>query len=275
MKTSENISVITSVNTFNAPGTQSSPDVRNVGAATDVGYYREHNEDSYLAEAPLFAVADGMGGHNAGEVASKIAIDTLVSRRIKHANPEELGTAIMSANIAILNAAFEGESREGMGTTLTAAVLDGLNLLIGHVGDSRAYVFAEGNLQQITRDHSLVANMVEAGQITEAEARVHPKRSIITRALGIDPNMAAPDLYEVELAPGDRILICSDGLTGMVPDEKITVTMRTVKDAQECAETLIKQALQGGGHDNITAIVVNVTDKEQPKKRRGLFGRRH
>lgn len=227
------------------------------GSRTDVGCVRDHNEDSLVVAPPLFVVADGMGGHAAGEVASEIAVRVLSDRAPEHPDSEELGRAVQAANHAILKAAHEGRGREGMGTTCTAAMLEGERLIIAQVGDSRAYLLHRGRLQQLTRDHSLVADLVEAGQITAEEARVHPQRSVITRALGSDPRTVA-DLYEINVEAGDRLLLCSDGLSGMVLDADIEATLNRIRDPQRCASQLVNEAIAAGGHDNVTVIVADV-----------------
>ena len=182
------------------------------GSRTDIGCVRDHNEDSLVVAPPLFAVADGMGGHAAGEVASEIATTVLANQAPKTPDAEALGRAVETANLEIIAAAEDGRGRAGMGTTCTAAILEGERLVVAQVGDSRAYLLHQGKLQQLTRDHSLVAMMVEAGQLTPEEARVHPRRSVITRALGTDPSVQ-PDLYEIDVQTGDRLLLCSDGLS--------------------------------------------------------------
>lgn len=227
------------------------------GCRTDIGQIREHNEDSLLAEAPLFVVADGMGGHAAGEVASEIAIESMRANAPRNADCHALAKSVQVANEEIIKAAIEGRGKEGMGTTMTAAVVEGNRLCVAQVGDSRCYLLHGGRLQQITRDHSLMADMIEQGQITPAEARVHPNRSLITRALGNDPDMFA-DEYEIDIEEGDRILLCSDGLCGMLTDDIIEGFMNKIDDAQECANKLIEQANSHGGLDNITVIVVDV-----------------
>lgn len=231
------------------------------GARTDVGRIRPQNEDSLVARDPLFAVADGMGGHEAGEVASEIAIETLTAQAPATADARALGRAVMAANRAIIHAAENGIGKAGMGTTMTAAVLEKTKLVVAQVGDSRAYLLHEGRLSRITRDHSLMADMIEAGQITEEESRWHPQRSVITRALGSDPEMI-PDLFELELDEGDRILLCSDGLSGMVYDEELQQILSDHYEPQECADALIEAANNNGGHDNITAIVMDVTGED-------------
>lgn len=198
---------------------KSDQDIR-YGCRTDIGRFRDHNEDSLLAESPLFVVADGMGGHAAGEVASEIAIESMRENAPRYADCDELAHAVELANKEVIKGALDGKGREGMGTTMTAAVIEDDKLCIAQVGDSRAYLLHNDKLQQITRDHSLMADLIEQGQITPAEARVHPNRSLITRALGNDPQMFA-DTYDIEIEEGDRILLCSDGLSGMLTDDII------------------------------------------------------
>ena len=226
------------------------------GSRTDIGCIREHNEDSLIVKPPLFVVADGMGGHAAGEVASEIAVHTIEQYAPEHPDAEALGEAVMQANRAIINAALAGKGREGMGTTCTAAMLEGSRLVIAQVGDSRAYVLHAGKLVQVTRDHSLMADMIDAGQITPEEARIHPSRSVITRALGNDPD-TVPDLYEVSVQAGDRLLLCSDGLTSMLRDVQIERIMNRASDPQRCAAQLVNEAIAAGGLDNVTVIVAN------------------
>lgn len=231
------------------------------GARTDVGRIRPQNEDSLITREPLFAVADGMGGHEAGEVASEIAIETLAAQAPQTADARALGRAVMSANRAVIRAAEDGRGKPGMGTTMTAAILEGTKLVVAQVGDSRAYLLHGGRLSQITRDHSLMADLIEAGQITEEEARWHPQRSVITRALGSDPEMI-PDLFDIQLDEGDRILLCSDGLSGMVYNEELEQILNAHEDPQECADALIEAANTNGGHDNITAVIIDVTGQK-------------
>lgn len=237
------------------------------GSRTDVGCVREHNEDSLIVAAPLFVVADGMGGHAAGEVASEIATTTIANAAPEHPDAEALGRAVEQANLAIIDAVEQGVGKRGMGTTCTAAMLEGERLVIAQVGDSRAYLLHEGKLQQITRDHSLVAMMVEAGQLTPEEARVHPRRSVITRALGTDPS-TVPDLYEIDVVAGDRLLLCSDGLTSMVDDADIAAIMVRTADPQRCASQLVNEAIAAGGHDNVTVIVADVEGAREKQHRK-------
>ena len=232
--------------------------VTTFGSRTDIGCLRDHNEDSLIVAPPLFAVADGMGGHAAGEVASEIAVDVLAERAPQHPDGEQLGRAVEDANRAVMQAAREGRGREGMGTTMTAGMLEGERLVIAQVGDSRAYLLHQGALQQLTRDHSLMADMIEAGQLTPEEARTHPNRSVITRALGSDEHLR-PDIYEINVETGDRLLVCSDGLSTMLRDADIERTLCRVQDPQRCATQLVNEAIAAGGHDNVTVIVADVT----------------
>lgn len=224
---------------------------------THVGLVRARNEDSYLVNAPLFAVADGLGGHQAGEIASRIAVETLLGEAPKRADAKALGRAVRSANAAVIEAAQTGRGRTGMGTTLTAAMVDGTRIVVAHVGDSRGYLLHLGTLSQITEDHSMVADMVRAGTLTAEQSRVHPSRSVITRALGSDPNLLV-DAFEVEAAPGDRLLLCSDGLTSVVTDGEIERVLGASPSPQTAVATLIAAANAGGGQDNITAVVVDI-----------------
>lgn len=227
------------------------------GSRTDIGYVRDHNEDSLIIIPPLFAVADGMGGHEAGEIASEITVNTLAELAPSHLDAEGLTAAVEAANYNVMKAPRQGIGRDGMGTTLTAAMLEGERLLIAQVGDSRAYLLHKGHLQQITRDHSLMADLIEAGQITPEEARVHPNRSVITRAIGSDIHMR-PDIYELNVDAGDRILLCSDGLSSMISNNAIESIMRRQSDAQHCADELATAALENGGADNVTVVVADV-----------------
>ena len=237
------------------------------GSRTDIGCLRDHNEDSLVVTPPLFAVADGMGGHAAGEVASEIAVRVLSELAPEHPDVEALGRAIEEANRAVIQAAREGRGRQGMGTTMTAAMLEGERLVIAQVGDSRAYLLHQGKLQQLTRDHSLMADMIEAGQLTPEEARTHPQRSVITRALGSDAHLH-PDIYEINVETGDRLLICSDGLSGMIFDDQIENTLRRVQDPQRCASQLVNEAIAAGGHDNVSVIVADVTGYAEVRRKK-------
>ncbi len=237
------------------------------GSRTDIGRMRDHNEDSLSVSPPLYVVCDGMGGHAAGEVASDIAVNVITRRAPRTPDAAALGQAVEEANLAIIQAAREGHGREGMGTTCTAAILQNERLVIAQVGDSRAYLVHNGALQQITRDHSLMADYIEAGRITPEEARVHPERSIITRALGSDPYMQ-PDLFEINVETGDRLLLCSDGLSSMLEDAEIGRLLSAVENPQECAHALANAACEAGGMDNVTVIVVDVTGFAEKRRRK-------
>lgn len=232
-----------------------------IGAATDVGRVREGNEDGYLIDEALglVALADGMGGHQGGEVASATALEAL---RAGVTSGASLREAMEEANRAVFAKALTDTSLYGMGTTLTAGTLvTGGTLLIGHVGDSRAYLFRDGDLRRLTTDHSHVEELVRDGKITEDEAAVHPMRSVITRALGIDETVDV-DVYPVALLPGDRVVLCSDGLTDMVHEDAIAGELRRESDAKRAAARLVDTANQAGGVDNITVVVIAVTDEE-------------
>lgn len=229
------------------------------GSRSDVGLVRGHNEDSFLVQDPVFAVCDGVGGHAAGEVASAIAVRTISQLAPDTADDARLGAAVEEANSAIISAAQSGQGRDGMGCTASAVVIDGSRMAVAHVGDSRVYLLSGGVLVRITHDHSYVEELVDAGEITADEARVHPSRSIITRALGSDPDMYA-DHFTLDVHAGGRIIICSDGLSSMVPDAKIESVAISCATPQAAADTLVSAALEGGGHDNVTVIVVDVED---------------
>jgi PPM family protein phosphatase len=227
---------------------------------TDVGRVRDGNEDDFIDQSNrlgLVAVADGMGGHRAGEVASATALEAL---RAAVASGQPLRDAIEGANEAVLEKSVSDHELAGMGTTLTAGMLgsDGY-LVVGHVGDSRAYLVRDGELTQITDDHSLVEEMVRGGELTREQAEVHPRRSIITRALGIDPEVEV-DEYPIELRAGDRILFCSDGLTTMVRPDEIESILNREQDPKRAAQLLVDAANAAGGEDNITAVIVEAVE---------------
>jgi len=231
---------------------------------TDVGRVRDGNEDDFLDQANrlgLVAVADGMGGHRAGEVASATALEAL---RAAVASGQPLRDAIEGANDAVLEKSVSDQELHGMGTTLTAGMLgsDGY-LVVGHVGDSRAYLARDGELTQITNDHSLVEEMVRGGELTREQADVHPRRSIITRALGIDPQVEV-DEFPLELRPGDRILFCSDGLTTMVRPDEIASILGREHDPKRAAQLLVDAANAAGGEDNVTAVIADAVENDAP-----------
>ncbi|MHB1017882.1 MAG: Stp1/IreP family PP2C-type Ser/Thr phosphatase [Coriobacteriia bacterium] len=224
---------------------------------SNVGRVRADNEDAFLLAPPLFAVADGLGGHQAGEIASALAIDTLLEAAPRAADLKALGRAVRQANTAVIEAAATGRGKPGMGTTLTAVMLEGTRLAVAHVGDSRAYLLHLGKLEQLTDDHSLVADLVRQGRITSEESRTHPNRSVITRALGSDMDMMA-DTFEAQAAPGDRLLLATDGLTSMVPDDEIAHVLATSPTPDAAVDELIDRALDAGGQDNVTVVVVDI-----------------
>lgn len=229
------------------------------GARTDIGLVRSHNEDSFLVQPPLFAVCDGMGGHAAGEVASSIAVQTIGAQAPIHADDILLGAAVEAANAAVIEGAATGKGKPGMGCTASCVLIENNKMAIAHVGDSRIYLLHHGTLVRLTHDHSYVEELVDAGEITADEARVHPSRSIITRALGSDPDMYA-DHFTLDVSVGDRLIVCSDGLSSMVEDSEIEAIAVSSVTPQSAADNLTSAALSAGGHDNITVIVVDVSD---------------
>ena len=226
-------------------------------ALTDIGRVRTHNEDSVLAQPPLFVVADGLGGHEAGEVASSIAVETLRDHAPRRPDAKALARAVKAANREVIRSAREGFGKAGMGTTMTAAIVEGTHIAIAHVGDSRAYLLHEEVLSRVSEDHSMVADMIRRGQLTEAESRYHPNRSVITRALGTDPNMLA-DTYELDADPGDRLLLCSDGLTSMLEDGLICEILAQHSPPDVAARLLVDAANDAGGHDNVSVVVIDI-----------------
>ncbi|MEO6500866.1 MAG: PP2C family serine/threonine-protein phosphatase [Jatrophihabitantaceae bacterium] len=234
------------------------------GSATDVGRVRTLNEDSLLAVPGLFVVADGMGGHAAGEVASQLAVAEFA--RLAEQAPvraEDLTETVRRANEHILSAGAERGDRFGMGTTLTGVGVvgseHGEQLAVFNVGDSRVYRLTEGQLGQLTVDHSAVQELVDSGRLSAQAARSHPRRNVVTRSLGSDPG-PAPDLWLVPPVAGDRFLVCSDGLTGELEDPVIAEVLTATPDPQEAADQLVRRALAAGGHDNVTTVVLDVVE---------------
>ncbi len=234
------------------------------GAATDVGRIRDRNEDGWIAipGVGLFAVADGMGGHAAGEVASRLALETL-SERLSGGPPADRETvadalreAVVAAGRRIREEATRDPNRAGMGTTVTALqLLAGGDAVLAHVGDSRAYLFRAGTLRRLTRDHTWVQEQVERGQLTEEGARIHPAASMLTRAVGTEETVRA-DIVDCHWRPGDVFLLCSDGLTGPVSEPEIEAVLAAGSNPGEEARALVDLALRRGGPDNVTAVVV-------------------
>ena len=227
-------------------------------ARSDTGRKRRRNEDSYVCEPPLFAVADGMGGAQAGEVASRLAADELRTSAGAGTPEERVAAIIQAANRRVYEHAGENQARRGMGTTVTAALALDDRVVIGHVGDSRAYRVRDGALEQLTEDHSLVAELVRSGKLSPEEAENHPQRSVITRALGTDPDVDV-DVFPTDTSPGDVFMLCSDGLTAMVADETILeLVERERGDLDSAAKALIAAANREGGEDNITVVLFEI-----------------
>ncbi|MCC5947278.1 MAG: Stp1/IreP family PP2C-type Ser/Thr phosphatase [Nitriliruptoraceae bacterium] len=232
-----------------------------------VGQVREGNEDALLLRDSVFAVADGMGGHLAGEVASANAlkpIDALVGRVFNDAPEalEALRDAVVTANTSVSKMAIDNPDYRGMGTTLTAALVEGRRLHVAHVGDSRAYLLRDGTFSQITDDHTFVQHLIDEGRITREEAAHHPQRSVVTRAIGVSPEVDV-DSMSLDLRDGDQVLLCSDGLTGVVPDEDIATVLGDTDDADAAVADLIERANEAGGPDNITVLLLRYEDDGQ------------
>ena len=230
---------------------------------TDPGRVRRRNEDAFVVEPPLFAVADGMGGAQAGEVASRLAAAAF--REYREADQleaeERVRAIIQEANRRIYERARSDAEVSGMGTTITAALLADGRVVIGHVGDSRAYRIRNGELEQLTEDHSLVADLMRSGRLTPEEAEAHPQRSVITRALGTDPQVDV-DTLAVEAEPGDLFLLCSDGLSTMVSDQDVLRTVEKAGSLDEAARDLVRAANKGGGEDNVTVVLFRLDAEE-------------
>ena len=227
---------------------------------TDVGRQRHTNEDNYYDEPPLFAVADGMGGAQAGEVASEMAISEFVAERDNEAPAEEqLEQIAKAANRKIWDTAQSDSRHAGMGTTLTAAMLDGQSVAVGHVGDSRLYLYRDGSIERMTRDHSLVEEFVRQGKLTPEQAEKHPQRSVITRALGPESEVEV-DTFRIPARSDDVYLLCSDGLSGMVGDENLASIVGAGGSLDTVATSLIDAANDNGGRDNITAVLFRLED---------------
>jgi len=241
-----------------------------VGAATHVGKVRENNEDGFLVRGNLLAVADGMGGHSAGEIASGTALAVLkdypfsphalglddAGGAVGSAPGQELLAAVKLAHETLLAMSRSDPALAGMGTTLTAALVQPDTIHVAHVGDSRLYLVRDGRIHVVTQDHSVVAELVRAGQIDEETARRHPLRHVVTRALGAAMDAELPiDLLTLERRPGDGLLLCTDGLNALVSDEEIMEILHEEPDAQKAADALIALALERGGIDNVTVVL--------------------
>jgi protein phosphatase len=231
--------------------------------ASDTGRRRLRNEDNYVVAPPLFAVADGMGGAQAGEVASRLAASALEAGDSNGLEGlERLDALIQEANRRIYDRASTDPSASGMGTTMTVALVEGMTVAIGHVGDSRAYLVRDERMEQLTEDHSLVNELLKTGKLSEEEAHVHPQRSVITRAVGTDPDVDV-DGFTIEAEEDDVFLICSDGLTDMVEDEEILELVHGHRDdLDKAVKALVAAANRGGGEDNITAVAFRITAEE-------------
>lgn len=230
-------------------------------AATDIGLARRTNEDAFLAEPPLFAVADGMGGHSAGDVASATAVEVL-AREVKDAG-EALAAAVKAANEAVHRQASSDPGLSGMGTTMTAMLAGPTSAQIVHVGDSRAYLLREGRLERLTRDHTVADRLAREGKIPAEDADRHPQRSILERALGVSPEVNV-DVEVIDIRPDDRLLLCTDGLTSMLTDEEIREILEAEDVPERASKRLVEEAVRAGGNDNVTAVVVDYPAGEAP-----------
>lgn len=233
---------------------------------SDIGRRRTSNEDALLLRETVFAVADGMGGHLAGEVASAAALEPIADLDGKlFSSATDAATAltdaVTKANAQVATLAADNPQFRGMGTTLTAILIEGMRIHVAHVGDSRAYLLRNNRLSRLTIDHTLVQQLIDDGEITEAEAAHHPQRSIITRAIGIAPAVDV-DSLSFTLAPDDMVLLCSDGLTGVVDDDTIVATLTTAKTPSDAIDRLIQQANDNGGPDNVTVLLLTYEDEE-------------
>jgi protein phosphatase len=237
--------------------------IKQLGHATDTGKKRRRNEDDYVVEPPLFAVADGMGGAQAGELASSLAAAAVREDEGDAGSGERhVAALIQEANRRVYQRSSEDAAVSGMGTTMTVALFEKGIVAFGHVGDSRAYLIRDGRLEQLTEDHSLVAELVRSGKLSPEEAETHPQRSVITRALGTDPDVDV-DTFSIETRPGDLFMLCSDGLTSMVDDKVILDTVEKQRhDLQATARELIRAANKGGGEDNITVVFFEIGEAD-------------
>ncbi len=235
--------------------------VGHVGGITDPGRKRRRNEDAYVVEPPLFAVADGMGGAQAGEVASRLAAAALKEGRARTGGERRIVSLIQEANRRVYDRSNEDPNASGMGTTMTVALVGNGQVAFGHVGDSRAYLIRDGSMEQLTEDHSLVAELMRSGKLSPEEAESHPQRSVITRALGTDPDVDV-DTFTIAARMGDLFLLCSDGLTTMVPNEAILdLVERHRNDMDRALRELVSAANREGGEDNITVVAFEIAEE--------------
>jgi protein phosphatase len=233
--------------------------------ASDTGRRRRRNEDNYVVAPPLFAVADGMGGAQAGEVASQLAASALEAVDSDGLEgTKRIDALIQEANRRIYDRASTDPTASGMGTTMTVALVERMTVAIGHVGDSRAYLVRGDHMEQLTEDHSLVNELLKTGRLSEEEAQIHPQRSVITRAVGTDPDVDV-DGFTIEAEEGDVFLICSDGLSDMVEDEEILELVHANRDdLDKAVKALVAAANRGGGEDNITAVAFQISSEATP-----------
>jgi PPM family protein phosphatase len=231
-----------------------------VGVITDTGRKRRRNEDAYVCEPPLFAIADGMGGAQAGEVASRLAAAALKESRADAGGEHRIQDLIQEANRRVYARSSTDPNTSGMGTTITVALVENGNVAFGHVGDSRAYLIRDGSMEQVTEDHSLVNELMKSGKLSREEAETHPQRSVITRALGTDPDVDV-DTFTIEAKVGDVFLLCSDGLTDMVGEREIQELVEGNRDDIDAAlKALVKAANRSGGEDNITVVAFEIAE---------------
>jgi len=232
--------------------------ITRAAAVTDPGRTRRHNEDAYVIEPPLFAIADGMGGAQAGEVASRLATAALKEAGANGGGEQRISDLIQEANRRVYDRSSSDPNTSGMGTTITVALVEDDYVAFGHVGDSRAYLIRNAQMEQLTEDHSLVNELLKTGKLSREEAETHPQRSVITRALGTDPDVDV-DTFRVQAESGDLFLLCSDGLTDMVSEESILdVVERNRDDIDGALRALVKAANRGGGQDNITVVAFEI-----------------
>ena len=233
-----------------------------VGVITDTGRKRRRNEDAYVCEPPLFAIADGMGGAQAGEVASRLAAAALKESGADTGGEHRIYDLIQEANRRVYARSSTDPNTSGMGTTITVALVENGNVAFGHVGDSRAYLIRDGRMEQVTEDHSLVNELMKSGKLSPEEAETHPQRSVITRALGTDPDVDA-DTFTIEDKVGDVFLLCSDGLTDMVGEREIQELVERNRENLDAAlKSLVKAANRGGGEDNITVVAFEISEEQ-------------
>jgi PPM family protein phosphatase len=235
--------------------------ITHIGHGTDTGKKRRRNEDEYVVSPPLFAIADGMGGAQAGELASSLAAGAVRDdETVSGSGVRRVTELIQEANRRVYQRSNQDASASGMGTTMTVALVEDGAVVFGHVGDSRAYLIRDRRLEQLTEDHSLVAELVRSGKLSPEEAETHPQRSVITRALGTDPDVDV-DTFSIPTQAGDLFMLCSDGLTSMVEDEAILEAAEKHRDdLQAAVKALIRAANKGGGEDNITVVLFEIGD---------------